>query len=186
MGLIGLHTSGNYGSPWRKTQRCCSLGTGMEWALNGCQLLSLLLFLFFKKDFIYLLLEREEGRERERKGGRKRGRETSIDCLSHAPNQGPAPQPQHVPQPGIKPVNFLVCGTMPNPWSHTCQGYYCCCYKVPPSLGLASFSPGWNPSYFSSFPLSISYHSVSVPLLKLLPDCIKTACYPTQLLQELK
>ena len=43
-----------------------------------------------KKDFIYLFLEREEGKE-------KRGRETSIDCLLHDANRGPSPQPRHVP-----------------------------------------------------------------------------------------
>ena len=46
---------------------------------------------------IYLFLERV-------KGGRKKGRETSvceretsIGCLSHAPKQGPDPQPRRVP-----------------------------------------------------------------------------------------
>ena len=45
----------------------------------------------FKKDFIYLSLERGKGRK-------KRGRETSVcGCLSHAPHWGPGPQPRHVP-----------------------------------------------------------------------------------------
>ena len=44
----------------------------------------------FKKNFVYLFLEKG-------KGGRDRGRETSISCPSHAPNQGPGPQPTHVP-----------------------------------------------------------------------------------------
>ena len=52
----------------------------------------------FKKDLIYLFLERGEGRE-------KRGRETPVcSCLSHAPYWGPGPQPRHVPQLGIEPV----------------------------------------------------------------------------------
>ena len=38
--------------------------------------------IFFKK-YIYLILEREEGR-------RKRGRETLTGCLLHAPTGGPA------------------------------------------------------------------------------------------------
>ena len=48
----------------------------------------------------------------ERKGGRKRGEkhrctiDTSIRCLSHAPDWGPAPQPRHVPWLRIKPVTF--------------------------------------------------------------------------------
>ena len=42
---------------------------------------------FFKKYFIYLFLEREEGRE-------KRGSETSMyDCLLHAPYWEPGLQP---------------------------------------------------------------------------------------------
>ena len=35
--------------------------------------------------------------ERERKGGRKRGRETLISCPTHAPNQGPGLQLRQVP-----------------------------------------------------------------------------------------
>ena len=31
------------------------------------------------------------------KGGRKRGRETSVSCLWHTPNQGPGPQPGMCP-----------------------------------------------------------------------------------------
>ena len=46
-------------------------------------------FLFIKKDlFIF----------REGKGGRKRGRETSMcGCLLCAPYWGPGPKPRHVP-----------------------------------------------------------------------------------------
>ena len=54
---------------------------------------------FFFKDFIYLLLERGEG-------GRKRGRETSNGCFSHALIGGPGPQPRHVPWLGIELVTF--------------------------------------------------------------------------------
>ena len=46
--------------------------------------------LFLKKDFIYLLLERREGRER--------GKETSVcGFLLHASYWGPGPHPRHVP-----------------------------------------------------------------------------------------
>ena len=46
----------------------------------------------FKKDFIYLFIFRERGREGEREG------ETSMcGCLSCAPHWGPGPQPGHVP-----------------------------------------------------------------------------------------
>ena len=44
----------------------------------------------FFKDFIYLFLERGEGKER--------ARETSVcGCLLHAPYWGPGRQPRHVP-----------------------------------------------------------------------------------------
>ena len=46
----------------------------------------------FHKDFIYLFLERGEGREKER--------ETNINMcgrLSHAPYWGPGPQPRPMP-----------------------------------------------------------------------------------------
>ena len=52
--------------------------------------------IFLKKDFIYLFLERREGREREGEKHRCE-RETLISCLLHAPNWGPGPQPKHVP-----------------------------------------------------------------------------------------
>ena len=46
----------------------------------------------FLKDFIYLFLERGEGRETKREGI-----ETSTcGCLSPAPYWGPGPQPSHV------------------------------------------------------------------------------------------
>ena len=41
------------------------------------------------------------------KGGRKRGRETSMcGCLSCAPYWGPSRQPRHVPSLGIEPATF--------------------------------------------------------------------------------
>ena len=46
-----------------------------------------ILFIF---DFIYLFLDRGEGREK--------GRETSMcGCFSRAPYWGPGPQPRHAP-----------------------------------------------------------------------------------------
>ena len=53
---------------------------------------------FFIKDFIYLLLERERGREGEREGEKhQRVRDTSITCLPHAPNWGSGLQARHAP-----------------------------------------------------------------------------------------
>ena len=46
---------------------------------------------FFKRFYLFIF--------RERKGGRKRGRETSMcGCLSCTPHWGPGSQPKHVPQ----------------------------------------------------------------------------------------
>ena len=46
----------------------------------------------------YLFIFREKGTEGEREGRKHRcARETSVGCLSHAPNWGPGPQPRHVP-----------------------------------------------------------------------------------------
>ena len=46
--------------------------------------------LFLKKIYLFIF--------REGKGGRKRGRETSMhSCLLRAPYWGPGPQPRHVP-----------------------------------------------------------------------------------------
>ena len=49
-----------------------------------------------KKDLIYLFLEMEEGKEKERERNIYVWRETLVGCLSHAPNQGPGQQPWHV------------------------------------------------------------------------------------------
>ena len=59
--------------------------------------------LIFFKDFIYLFLEKGEGREKER--------ETSMcGCLSCTPNWGPGPQPRHVPCLGIELATLWFTG----------------------------------------------------------------------------
>ena len=58
---------------------------------------------FFKKDFIFLVLERGEGQEK--------GRETQMcGCLSHAPYWGPDLQSRHVLLMGIEPVILWFTG----------------------------------------------------------------------------
>ena len=60
-------------------------------------------FFFLKILFIYF--------QSEGKGGRKRGRETSMcGCLLHSPNRGPGLQPSHVPRLGIEPVTIWFTG----------------------------------------------------------------------------
>ena len=52
------------------------------------------------------------------KGGRKRGRETSMcGCISCVPNRGPGLQPSHVPWLGLKPVNFWFAGRRSIHWA---------------------------------------------------------------------
>ena len=58
---------------------------------------------------------------RERKGRGKTGRETSIGCLSHTPNQGPGPQPQHVLWLGIEWATFQFTGWHSTHWVITAR-----------------------------------------------------------------
>ena len=65
---------------------------------------------FFKILFIYFL--------KRGKGGRKRGRETSICCcLSHGPHWGPGLQPKHVPWLGIKQATLWFAGLHSIHWT---------------------------------------------------------------------
>ena len=73
-------------------------------------------FLLKKMLFIYLLLERRQGRER--------GRETSIDCLWYMPcaltsDQAHSPGTCPDQESNLRP---LLCGMMLNQLSHTGQG----------------------------------------------------------------
>ena len=56
----------------------------------------------FLKDFIYLFLERGEGREK--------GRETWIGCLSYVPRPGTELQPRRAPCPETEPATFRFAG----------------------------------------------------------------------------
>ena len=65
---------------------------------------------FFFKDFIYFL--------RAGKGGRKRGRETSVcDWLTHTPNWGLGPPPRHVSWLGIEPATLWFTGQHSVHWA---------------------------------------------------------------------
>ena len=85
--------------------------SGWCWyAFNTCRIFAELTFNFFCKDFIYLFLERGEGREG--------GREKSIcGCLSSAPYWGPGPQPRHAFWLGIEPVTFWFTGRCSTHWA---------------------------------------------------------------------
>ena len=69
----------------------------------------------------------------DRKGGRKRGRETSMcGCLSHAPPLWTWPTTRHVPCLGRKPATFWVTG-------------HCSIYWVTPARAQVLFL--WNSKY---------------------------------------
>ena len=57
-------------------------------------------FLIFKRDFIYLFLERREGREKEME------RNIDVWLPLARPLLGTWPQPRHVPCLGIEPVTL--------------------------------------------------------------------------------
>ena len=104
-----------------ETKQCCHLslpiqsdsgdriGSGLHW--NESWKSTMMKIGQFFKDFIYLFLEKEG------KGERMRGRETYINCLSHAPSWGCGMQPRHVPRPGIKPVTFWFVRWYPTHWA---------------------------------------------------------------------
>ena len=74
-----------------------------------------ILFYFLKKLFIYFL-KRQEGRRKERKRNWY-VRDTSISCFSYALNQGPGPQPRHVPILGTEPLTFQSAGQHSTHWA---------------------------------------------------------------------
>ena len=73
-------------------------------------------FQYFKKDFIYLVLEG--------KGGRKWARTTMCGCLLGAPYWGPGLQPSNVPYTENQTSYSLVHRPALDPLSHTGQGYF--------------------------------------------------------------
>ena len=71
-----------------------------------------------KTIFFYLFMFWREG-----KGGRKRGRETSMyGCLLPAPLLGTWPPAQACALTGNGNSDLLVCRMMPSPLNHTSQG----------------------------------------------------------------
>ena len=97
------------------------------------QIKCLWVFEFFK--IIYLFIFREMGRQGEREGEKHWcARDTSISCLSHAPNWGPGLQPRHIPWLGIELATF--------PFADQCSIHW----ATPPRAGLWIFK-----SYFRTY-----------------------------------
>ena len=77
--------------------------------------------IFFKR--FYLFIFRERGREREREGEKHRcKRETSIGCLSYAPQPGTDPATQACALTRNETCNLLLFRIMSNPLIHAGQG----------------------------------------------------------------
>ena len=97
------------------------LGTALEFQSlkDKCYVLVFCLVgsFLFKVLFIYLFLERGEGRKTERERSIKVERDTSIGCLSPPHNWGPGLQPRHVPWLGIEPVTFQFAGQRSVHWA---------------------------------------------------------------------
>ena len=69
-----------------------------------------LFLLFFWRFYLFIF--------REGKGGRKRGKQTSMcGCLSCTPYCGPGPQLRHMPWLGIEPVTLWFTGTCSIHWA---------------------------------------------------------------------
>ena len=64
-------------------------------------------FTFFRFIYLYFIKILFIYFQREGKGGRKGGREASVGCLSHTPDEGPGPQPRNLPWLGIELATFL-------------------------------------------------------------------------------
>ena len=79
-----------------------------------CSIFFLLLFFFFLRFYLF----RERKREGERKG-EKHGSVASHTC----PNQGPGPQPRHVPWPGIQLMTFHFAVWQPTNWAMLARAY---------------------------------------------------------------
>ena len=104
---------------WPENQACALTGNrtvnplvhslcSIDWAIPARALGD-----FFFKDFIYLFLERRGRREKNIDVWDKHPSVASCN----APNCRPAPQPRHMPWPGIELVTFPYAGWHPTHWA---------------------------------------------------------------------
>ena len=125
---------------------------------------------------------------REGKGGRKRGRKTSMcGCLLHALNWGPDLQPRHVPPLGIEPATLWFAGQHSIHWATPARAtfIYLFYYVLLTMLLQLSYFPLFIPLHpahplppafppFSSCPwvIHISTLASPLPILFLLSPCL--------------
>ena len=89
-----------------------------------CLMSKVLIYVFIFKDFIYLLLERGEGREEEKEKNINVWEIHPSVASCTPPNSRPGPQPRHVPWPGIEQVSFQFAGWHSIHWA-TQPGLFC-------------------------------------------------------------
>lgn len=110
------------------------------------------IFVLFLKILVFIYFQREE------KGGRKTGRETSVGCLLFAPKWGPELQPRHVTWQGTEPMTSgsqpCVQSTEPYQpgWCYSFLYFLC---NSQPLFYIPASTTAWN-----AF-LSPSFHSHS-------------------------
>ena len=84
---------------WKNRILAKKQGNKKSIILKICYFYPLLVWIFLKRFYLFIF--------REGKGGKKRGRETSMcGCLSRGPHWGPEPQPRHVLWLGLEPVTL--------------------------------------------------------------------------------
>ena len=124
----------------------------------------------FLKCFIYLFLERGEGREKER--------ERNVDVwltLAH-PQLGTQPTTQACALPGNRTSNPVVCRLALNPLSHTSQGLVVIfAVVVQGEACLLRFHLDWKSSIPS---LSVFNHETMLNFVKSFPAFIEIIAFP--------
>ena len=137
----------------------------------------LLPFFPLKKDFIYLLLESGEGKEKERDRNINVWEVHRISCLLHAPRLGTWPTTKACALTGNPTGDLSVCRAARNPLSHTIQGAIFFFLTMFLSLSISSCqSSSFNIScnaclvVMNSFNLSLSGKLFILP--SVLNDCL--------------
>ena len=109
------------------SQGPCNCSKELQISKGQCYQVSTISFSFLR--FYLFILERWEGREKEREK-HQCARDTLIGCLWHAPNWGYGQRPRYVLWQGIEPVMFLFTGQRSVCWAT-------------PATAKCQLFPGW-------------------------------------------